>query len=37
MPKNSGAGIVIAAFATVFGFAMIRHIWWMAIVGLLAS
>lgn len=23
MPKNSGAGIVIAAFATVFGFAMI--------------
>ncbi len=33
MPKNSGAGIVIAAFATVFGFAMIWHIWWMAIVG----
>jgi hypothetical protein len=31
MPKNSGAGIVIAAFATVFGFAMIWHIWWMAI------
>ncbi|VTM17571.1 Ubiquinol oxidase subunit 1 [Raoultella terrigena] len=31
--KNSGAGIVIAAFATVFGFAMIWHIWWMAIVG----
>jgi cytochrome o ubiquinol oxidase subunit 1 len=33
MPKNSGAGVVIAAFATVFGFAMIWHIWWMAIVG----
>lgn len=33
MPKNSGAGIVIAAFATVFGFAMIWHIWWLAIVG----
>lgn len=33
MPKNSGAGIIIAAFATVFGFAMIWHIWWMAIVG----
>ena len=32
MPKNSGAGIVIAAFATVFGFAMIWHIWWLAIV-----
>ncbi|STV95766.1 cytochrome O ubiquinol oxidase subunit I [Klebsiella michiganensis] len=40
MPKNSGAGIVIAAFATVFGFAMIWHIWWMAIasfVGILVT
>ena len=33
MPKNSGAGIVIAAFSTIFGFAMIWHIWWLAIVG----
>ena len=31
MPKNSGAGIVITAFATLFGFAMIWHIWWLAI------
>ena len=40
MPKNSGAGIVIAAFATLFGFAMIWHIWWLAIasfVGILAT
>lgn len=40
MPKNSGAGIVIAAFATVFGFAMIWHIWWMAIasfIGIVAT
>ncbi|PVZ87345.1 cytochrome o ubiquinol oxidase subunit I [Serratia sp. S1B] len=33
MPKNTGAGVVIAAFSLVFGFAMIWHIWWMAIVG----
>ncbi|MFQ2585889.1 cytochrome o ubiquinol oxidase subunit I [Aeromonas caviae] len=33
MPKNSGAGVIIAAFSVVFGFAMIWHIWWMAIVG----
>ncbi|BDH46824.1 cytochrome ubiquinol oxidase subunit I [Salmonella enterica subsp. enterica serovar Choleraesuis] len=35
MPKNSGAGVVIAAFATVFGFAMIWHIWWLAIASFL--
>ena len=33
MPTNSGAGIVITAFSTIFGFAMIWHIWWLAIVG----
>ena len=33
MPKNSGAGVIIAAFSVVFGFAMIWHIWWMAIAG----
>jgi len=33
MPKNSGAGVIIAAFSLVFGFAMIWHIWWMAILG----
>ncbi|VFS45345.1 Ubiquinol oxidase subunit 1 [Budvicia aquatica] len=35
MPKNTGAGIIISAFSVVFGFAMIWHIWWMAIVGLI--
>ena len=30
---TTGAGIVIAAFSTIFGFAMIWHIWWLAIVG----
>jgi cytochrome o ubiquinol oxidase subunit 1 len=29
MPKNSGAGLIIALFATLFGFAAIWHIWWL--------
>ena len=35
MPKNTAAGFAIGAFVTVLGFALIWHIWWMAIVGLL--
>ncbi|MGL9759798.1 MAG: cytochrome o ubiquinol oxidase subunit I [Symbiopectobacterium sp.] len=31
MPKNTGTGVIISAFSLVFGFAMIWHIWWMAI------
>jgi len=31
MPKNTAAGLILAAFATIFGFAMIWHIWWLAI------
>ncbi len=33
MPSNSPNGIVTAFFAVVTGFAMIWHIWWMAILG----
>ncbi len=33
MPKNTWAGIVIAGFSLIMGFAMVWHIWWMAIVG----
>ncbi|WP_174891618.1 cytochrome o ubiquinol oxidase subunit I [Candidatus Hamiltonella defensa] len=33
MPKNSAAGIIIAAFSVIFGFAMVWSIWWLAIVG----
>jgi cytochrome o ubiquinol oxidase subunit 1 len=33
MPANSANGFVTSFFAVVFGFAMIWHIWWMAIVG----
>jgi cytochrome o ubiquinol oxidase subunit 1 len=34
MPGNSANGFVTAFFAVVLGFAMIWHIWWMAILGL---
>jgi cytochrome o ubiquinol oxidase subunit I len=30
MPKNTPAGVVLGAFAFVFGFAMIWHVWWLA-------
>lgn len=33
MPKNTWAGIVISGFSLVMGFAMVWHIWWMAILG----
>ncbi|KGM28481.1 cytochrome o ubiquinol oxidase subunit I [Photorhabdus luminescens] len=31
MPKNAGAGVIIAGFSLLFGFAMIWHIWWLVI------
>jgi cytochrome o ubiquinol oxidase subunit 1 len=37
MPRNTPTGIVSAFFATLIGFAMIWHVWWMAIVGLLGA
>jgi cytochrome o ubiquinol oxidase subunit 1 len=30
MPKNTGAGIIIAGISVVCGFALIWHIWWLA-------
>ncbi|MGH8787711.1 MAG: cytochrome o ubiquinol oxidase subunit I [Cupriavidus necator] len=30
MPKNTAAGIVLAGFSTLCGFALIWHIWWLA-------
>ncbi|HEY5152780.1 MAG TPA: cytochrome o ubiquinol oxidase subunit I [Candidatus Saccharimonadales bacterium] len=35
LPKNSGMGLIIAGFAFIFGFAIVWHIWWLAILGLL--
>ena len=37
VPKNSAIGFVNAFFAVVIGFAMIWHIWWMAILGLFGA
>jgi cytochrome o ubiquinol oxidase subunit I len=31
MPKNTAAGLILAGFATAFGFGMVWHIWWLAI------
>src|SRR6202020_283812 len=37
MPRNSPTGFVCAFFATVLGFALIWHIWWMVIAGLVGA
>ncbi|MES2531368.1 MAG: cbb3-type cytochrome c oxidase subunit I, partial [Pseudomonadota bacterium] len=33
MPKNTGAGIILAGLSTVCGFALIWHMWLLAVVG----
>ena len=37
MPRNSATGFVTAFFATLIGFALIWHIWWLAIVGFVGA
>jgi cytochrome o ubiquinol oxidase subunit 1 len=37
MPRNSPTGFVCAFFATITGFALIWHIWWMVIAGLIGA
>jgi cytochrome o ubiquinol oxidase subunit I len=37
MPINSPVGFYTAFFTSVFGFAMVWHIWWLAIVALVAA
>ncbi|HET6608720.1 MAG TPA: cytochrome o ubiquinol oxidase subunit I [Rhodopila sp.] len=37
MPRNSPTGFICAFFATIIGFAMIWHIWWLAGVGILGA
>jgi cytochrome o ubiquinol oxidase subunit 1 len=36
MPKNTGAGFVIAMIATVMGFALVWHMWLVAGIAFLA-
>ena len=33
MPRNTGVGFIAAGFIFIIGFAMIWHIWWLAIAG----
>ena len=37
MPRNSPTGFVCAFFATIVGFALIWHIWWMAALGFVGA
>jgi cytochrome o ubiquinol oxidase subunit 1 len=37
MPRNSPTGFITALFATVTGFALVWHIWWLVIAGLVAA
>ncbi|WP_066797585.1 cytochrome o ubiquinol oxidase subunit I [Sphingomonas soli] len=30
MPRNTGAGVILSALATVLGFAMVWYMWWLA-------
>jgi cytochrome o ubiquinol oxidase subunit I len=33
MPRNSPTGFICAFFATIMGFALIWHIWWLVAAG----
>ncbi|MDB5496383.1 MAG: oxidase [Phenylobacterium sp.] len=37
MPRNSPTGVVTAFFATVTGFSLIWHIWWLVALGLVGA
>jgi len=37
MPRNSATGVVSAFFASVMGFALVWHIWWLVALGLLGA
>jgi cytochrome o ubiquinol oxidase subunit 1 len=37
LPRNSPTGFITAFFATLTGFALIWHIWWLMAVGLIAA
>ncbi len=36
MPKNTAAGMLLAGLGTVFGFAMVWYIWWLAVLSFVA-
>lgn len=37
IPRNSPTGFIVAFFATVTGFSLIWHIWWLVITGLVCA
>lgn len=37
LPKNTGTGVFVGIGAGVIGFAIIWHIWWLALLGLIAT
>lgn len=37
VPRNSATGVTCAFFASILGFALIWHIWWMAVLGLVCA
>jgi cytochrome o ubiquinol oxidase subunit 1 len=37
MPRNSPTGFICAFFATIMGFALIWHIWWLVIAGVMGA
>jgi cytochrome o ubiquinol oxidase subunit 1 len=37
LPRNTGTGIIVSAFAAALGFALIWHIWWLAVVSFIAA
>jgi cytochrome o ubiquinol oxidase subunit 1 len=37
MPRNSPTGVIVAFFATIAGFSMIWHIWWLVIVAIIGA
>ncbi|WP_354859002.1 cytochrome o ubiquinol oxidase subunit I [Acetobacter fabarum] len=37
MPRNTGAGFIIAVFGFVMCFSLVWHIWWLAIIGFIGT
>jgi cytochrome o ubiquinol oxidase subunit I len=37
MPRNTGTGVIISAFAAALGFALVWHIWWLALISFSAA
>ncbi|MBS0548257.1 MAG: cytochrome o ubiquinol oxidase subunit I [Proteobacteria bacterium] len=35
LPRRTSVGVVLAFFATVMGFALVWHIWWLAVAGVI--